>query len=225
MADQKIDSNKPKKYESVFIEGGCQKGPRNNSCLICKIPAYSLTKDKLQLLFAAINDISRQNGNLIIYRDLNLVKTVVECASAQPAIQCHRGDFDPAQVGEMEVNGEKYPHAGWLVSSLTHIDNENMKILLDRVHAKRGSRFGSGLELIITLEKNMLNVSISQNTDSVTLDYRSSQEKTISHEGGNTGVKYTTDDLLKPENKTILADLKTLIPKEKRLEIFDDPTD
>ena len=224
MAGQDANPIKPVRiYKSVFIEGGCHPGQRDNRCMACRLPPYQLTKDKIQALFVAIARHYGLNGSPILYRDLSLVKTVVECASRSPAIQCHRGDFDPKQVGEMEVNGEKYPHAGWLVASLTHVDDENMGILLGRIHAQRGMKFKSGIELIETLEKNMLNVSFEGGMGAVTLDYRSEQEKIIIHEGGNTGIKYAAEDLLKPENARIVSELKTLVPREKLLEIFNDP--
>ncbi len=151
-----------------------------------------------------INDVlallrSLHGKDLCIYRNLELLDLVVECAVRPYPIKCYGSDFNPSKLGTITVSGIDHPNPQWLIAALTHVDEPNMQILLSRVNVRSAKKFLSTRSLRTAVEGCIVFVSVSHDGRSVTLSNYSGHQTNLSAE-----------DLLKPENVCLLQEIRTL---------------
>ena len=137
---------------------------------------------------------SLQGKDICIYRNLDLIDLVVDCAVRPHPIQCYGSDFDPRKIGTITVGTDTYPNPQWLISALTHI-----KILLSRVNARLDRKFLSTRSLGAAVGASVVFVNVSPESRSITLRDYSGHQANLS-----------VEDLLKPENAGLLQELRSL---------------
>ena len=142
---------------------------------------------------------SLQGKDICIYRNLDLIDLVVDCAVRPHPIQCYGSDFDPRKIGTITVGTDTYPNPQWLIAALTHINEPNMQILLSRVNARLDRKFLSTRSLGAAVGASVVFVNVSPESRSITLRDYSGHQANLS-----------VEDLLKPENAGLLQELRSL---------------
>ena len=140
-----------------------------------------------------------------IYRNLEFLEAVIECAAAKPPIKCFGNDFDPSNIRKGIIMGKEHHSPNWTLAAFTHVEESDWKILLARVNVLPGNNFAS-----VEILRNAMNACVS------TLRVLEGNEA-IELREGNLNKVYRVADLLRTENAYILQQLEDARDQLKRV--------